>query len=42
LQLVRFVQAWPVSVNNIVVPVSFSAIAFVVVALLAVMTWRER
>jgi len=42
LQLVRFLQAWPVSVNNYAVPVWFSAVAFAVVALIALMTWRER
>jgi membrane protein implicated in regulation of membrane protease activity len=42
LQLLRFILAWPVSVNGLVVPVWASAIAFVIAAGLSVMLWRER
>lgn len=41
LQLVRFIQAWPVSINGFAVPVWASAVVFVVAAVLAVMLWRE-
>ena len=41
VQLLRFIQAWLVSVNGMVVPVWASAIAFVVAAGLSVMLWRE-
>ena len=42
LQLVRFLQAWPVSINGVAVPVWASAIACVISASLSVMVWRER
>ncbi|MFA6958747.1 MAG: hypothetical protein WC538_22995 [Thermoanaerobaculia bacterium] len=42
MQLIRFIQAWPVSINGFSVPVWASAIASVVAALLAVMIWREK
>ena len=41
LQLLRFVLAWEVTVNGLIVPVWASAIAFVVAAGLAMMLWRE-
>lgn len=41
LQLTRFVQGWEVSVNGVIVPVWVSGIAFVVVAAIAAMLWRE-
>jgi len=42
IQLVRFVQGWPVSVNGFSVPVWPSAIAALVAGLLSVMVWREK
>lgn len=42
MQLLRFILAWPVSVNGMVVPVWASAIAFVIATVLSVMLWRER
>jgi len=42
MQLIRCIQAWPVSINGFSVPVWASAIASVVAALLAVMIWREK
>ena len=41
LQLLRFVLGWEVMVNGITVPVWLSGIAFVLLAGLAVMVWRE-
>jgi hypothetical protein len=41
VQAVRFVQAWPVSVNGFEVPVWGSAIAAVVIGAIAVLVWRE-
>ncbi len=41
LQLTRFVQGWPVTVNGVAIPVWASGLAFVVVAFLAAMLWRE-
>lgn len=41
LQLVRFTQAWPVSINGFAIPVWASAFVFVVATVLAVMLWRE-
>jgi hypothetical protein len=41
LQLIRFVEAWPLSINGFAVPVWASAIAFVIAGVLAVMLWRE-
>jgi hypothetical protein len=41
LQLTRFVQGWEVSINGLIVPVWVSGIAFVVLAGLAAMVWRE-
>src|SRR5262245_14981359 len=41
LQLARFLLAWPVTVNGIVIPVWPSAVAFVVAGGLAAMVWRE-
>lgn len=42
LQLLRFVLAWPVTVNGYSIPLWASAIAFVVAGGLAVMLWREQ
>lgn len=42
LQLLRFLQAWPVSINGLDVPVWASAISCVIFATLSVMVWRER
>jgi len=41
VQAVRFVQAWPVSVNGFDVPPWGSAIAAVGFITLAVLVWRE-
>jgi len=41
VQALRFLQAWPVSVNGYSVPVWASAIAAVAFAALAVLNWRE-
>lgn len=41
LQLTRFVQGWEVSINGAIVPVWVSGLAFVVLAGLAAMLWRE-
>jgi hypothetical protein len=42
LQLLRFLLAWPVSVNGLDIPVWVSAVAFVVAGGLSFMLWRER
>jgi len=42
LQLLRFILAWPVSINGFEIPVWVSAVAFVVAGGLSVMLWRER
>ena len=41
LQLIRFVLGWEVSVNGVTIPVWVSGMAFIVLAGLAVMLWRE-
>ena len=41
LHLLRLVLGWEVAVNGLVVPFWPSAIAFVIVAGLAIMVWRE-
>jgi hypothetical protein len=41
LQFLRFILGWEVTVNGVKVPVWASGIAFVIVAGLAVMVWRE-
>ncbi|HWX65360.1 MAG TPA: hypothetical protein VNZ27_02930 [Rhodanobacter sp.] len=41
LQLIRFVDAWPVSIDGFAIPVWASAIIFVIASMLAVMLWRE-
>jgi len=41
LQLLRFTLRWEVTVNGVTVPVWLSGIAFVIMAGLAVMVWRE-
>ena len=42
LQLLRFILAWPVSVNGVDIPVRVSALVFAVAGGLSVMLWRER
>ena len=42
VQLLRFVLAWPVTVNSVEIPVWVSAIACVVAGGLSIMLWRER
>jgi hypothetical protein len=42
LQGVRFLQAWPVSINGVDIPVWASAVFCVIAATLSVMIWRER
>lgn len=39
--LLRFIQAWPVSINGLLVPVWASAAAFVLSLVLSIMLWRE-
>jgi hypothetical protein len=41
MQGVRFALGWPLSVNGFVVPLWPSAVAFIVLGLVAVMLWRE-
>lgn len=41
LQLTRFVQGWEVTINGVNIPVWVSGIAFVVLAGIAAMLWRE-
>jgi hypothetical protein len=41
VQAVRFVQAWPVTINGFGVPVWASAVAALALGALAVMVWRE-
>ena len=41
MQAVRFAMAWPVSINGYSVPVWPSAVAFVLLAFIAAMLWRE-
>jgi hypothetical protein len=41
LQAVRFLAAWPVSIDGYAVPVWASALFAVVTGLLALMVWRE-
>lgn len=41
LQLVRLVEAWPVSIDGVAVPLWASALAFVAAAVLSAMLWRE-
>jgi hypothetical protein len=42
MQGLRFALAWPITVNGYSVPVWASAIAFVVLGVIAIMVWRER
>jgi len=42
LQLVRFIRAWPVSVDGVAIPVWVSALAVVVFGGISIMLWRER
>ena len=41
LQLLRFVLGWEVTVNQVIVPLWVSGIAFVLLGTVAVMVWRE-
>ena len=41
MQGLRFALAWPLSVNGFEVPLWASAVACIVLALLALMLWRE-
>jgi hypothetical protein len=41
LQLLRFILGWEVMINGMTVPVWVSGIAFVILAGVAVMVWRE-
>jgi hypothetical protein len=41
VQALRFLQAWPVSVNGFAVPVWGSAIAALAFGTVAVLLWRE-
>ena len=41
MQLTRFVQGWEVTINGVIVPVWLSGLAFIVLAALAAMLWRE-
>jgi hypothetical protein len=41
LQLVRCIEAWPVSIGGFAVPVWASAVVFFVATVLSVMLWRE-
>ena len=41
LQLVRFIFAWPITIEGTSIPVWASAIAFVIAGLLATMLWKE-
>ena len=41
LQLLRFILAWEIILNGVIVPVWLSGVAFVITAGLAVMLWLE-
>ena len=41
LQLLRFILAWEIILNGVIVPVWLSGVAFVIAAGLAVMLWKE-
>ncbi len=41
LQLLRFILAWEIILNGVIVPVWLSGVAFVIAAGLAVMLWLE-
>lgn len=41
LQLLRFILDWEVTVNGMTIPVWVSGIAFVILAGVAAMVWRE-
>jgi hypothetical protein len=41
VQTIRFVQAWPVTINGFAVPVWASAVAAIAFAGIAVMLWRD-
>ena len=41
LQLVRFIFAWPITIEGTAIPVWASAVAAVVAGLLATMLWKE-
>ena len=40
-QLTRFLRGWEVTINGVIVPVWVSGLAFIVLAGLAAMLWRE-
>jgi hypothetical protein len=42
MQLLRFVLAWPITIDGFAVPVWASAVAFLVAGGLAIMVWREK
>ena len=42
LQLIRFLQAWPVTIDGVDIPVWASGVFCVFAATLSVMVWRER
>jgi len=42
LQLIRFLEAWRVTIDGIDIPLWVSPIAAIVAAALAFMVWRER
>ena len=42
MQLLRFVLAWPITVNGYDVPTWASAVAFLVAGGLSIMVWREK
>jgi hypothetical protein len=41
LQLIRFLQGWPVTIDGVEIPVWASAVFGVIAATLSVMVWRE-
>jgi hypothetical protein len=41
VQALRFVRAWPVSINGVAVPLWASAVAALVFGTLAVLVWRD-
>ena len=42
LQLVRFLEGWPVTIDTVAIPLWVSPIAAIVAGGLAFMLWRER
>jgi hypothetical protein len=41
VQLVRFIFAWPITIEGMAIPLWASAIAFIVAGGLATMLWKE-